>query len=87
MKKFEMSFICEELQLDEMTIQDWINCRLVRPSDLSGPYFDEEDFSRIRLITEIKNICEANEESLEVILHLIDQIHYLTSELKKIKDQ
>ncbi len=85
MKKFEMSFICEELELDEETVLSWVKCRMVQPLDLEGPYFDEEDLSRIRFIADMRKTYSTNDESLEVIMHLIDQIHNLTSELKKIK--
>ena len=86
MKKIDMSYICEELQLDEETIIRWIECRLVEPADSSTPYFDEEDLSRIRFIAEMQNLYSSNDESLEIILHLVDQIHHLTAEIKKIKE-
>ncbi len=87
MRQIELSFICEELELDEETVLSWVNCRLVQPADLDGPVFDEEDFSRICLIADLRKTYNTNDESLEVIMHLVDQIHGLTSELKKIKSK
>jgi chaperone modulatory protein CbpM len=85
MSKIELSFVCEELNLDEATLTRWIELRLIEPADESGPYFDEEDFARLCLMRDLKHIYEVNDPSLEVILHLVDQIHHLTTELKKIK--
>ena len=87
MKKIEMSFICEQLELDEQTVLSWVKCRMVQPMDLEGPYFDEEDFSRICFIADLRKTYNTNDESLEIILHLVDQIHNLTSELKNAKEQ
>ena len=87
MRKIELSYICEELQLDEETVLSWVKCRLVQPMDLEGPVFDEEDYSRIRLIADLRETYNTNDESLEIIMHLVDQIHILTSELKKIKEK
>ena len=86
MRKIELSFICEELELDEEIVLSWVKCRLVQPMDLEGPIFDEEDYSRICFIADMRKTYNTNDESLEIIMHLVDQIHNLTSELKKIKE-
>ncbi len=86
MKTYELSFICEELNIDQNTIITWIESQLVIPIKVDELTFDEEDFSRIRLLHEIQETYSSNLESLEVILHLIDQIHLLNHELKKKKD-
>jgi len=83
MDKIEISFICEELDLDEETILNWVQCRLVQPVELEGPLFDKEDFGRLRLMADLRKSCNTNDESLEVIMHLVDQIHILRAELKK----
>ena len=85
MKKLEISYICEEFDLSEETILSWIKCRLIQPADLSGPFFDEEDLSRIRLISEVKSLYQVNDDAIEIILHLIDQIHLLNSEIRRLK--
>jgi len=85
MTRFEFHFVCEELNLEQETLQRWIESRLIQPSDPSGPFFDEEDLSRLRLLSDMKQLYGTNDESLEVLLHLIDQIHHLTAEIKKLK--
>ena len=81
MKMYELSFVCRELNLDEETLVTWIDARLITPADSEGPLFDDEDFGRLRLISEIRNTYNTNQESIEVILHLIDQIHLLNQQL------
>lgn len=85
MKKIEMSFICDEFDLEPETVLSWVECRLVQPVDTEGPFFDEEDLSRIRLIAELRKTYDTNDDLLEVLMHLIDQIHFLRTELKKEK--
>lgn len=39
--------------------------------------FDDEDISRMKLIHDLVEEFGVNEESVPIILHLIDQIHWL----------
>ena len=86
MKKFELKFICERFSLDEEIITRWMSTDLLSPADPAGPLFDEEDLARIRLIIEIQETYSSNDESIELILHLIDQIHALSAEVRGLKE-
>ena len=44
--------------------------------------FDDEDVSRIRLIHQLMDELGVNEESVPIILHLIDEIHALQNRMK-----
>lgn len=44
--------------------------------------FDDEDVARIRLIHDLIENLGVNEESVPIILHLIDQIHALQIKIK-----
>lgn len=83
MTKFELSYVCQEFEVPEDTIYSWIECHLIEPAEVQGPLFDEEDLARIKLLIDLKNLYNTNNESLEVILHLVDQIHHLNLELNK----
>ncbi len=76
-KVFEIHYICENYGLSEPEVQEWIEMKIIHPFNPSELLFDKEDLERIRLICELKGHCEPNLESLEVILHLVDQINYL----------
>ena len=43
---------------------------------------DLEDLTRIHLIAELKHDFEVNDESIPIILHLIDQLNYLRNQIK-----
>ncbi len=45
---------------------------------------DDEDVTRIRLIHDLIENLGVNEESVPIILHLIDQIHALQMRMKDI---
>lgn len=44
-------------------------------------YLDDCDLARVRLILELGDSFGANDESIPIILHLIDQIHFLRERL------
>lgn len=48
-------------------------------------YLDDTDVARARLILELRNVFGANDESIPVILHLIDQIHALRERLQHVR--
>ncbi len=54
----------------------------VTPIDREHLMLDEEDEARIGLISMLKNEFEVNDESVPIILHLIDQLNYLHHRLK-----
>lgn len=59
---------CEEII--HFIEEEWI-------SPVETEIFDDEDITRIRLIHELMSEFGVNEESVPIILRLIDQIHTL----------
>jgi chaperone modulatory protein CbpM len=57
--------------------EEWIN-----PFEKDA--LDDEDVTRIRLIRDLIENLGVNEESVPIILHLIDQIHALQMRMKDI---
>ncbi len=60
--------------------QGWISPTL----DDDGPLFDELDVARIRLVCEMREDLEFDEETIPVLLSLLDQIHGLRRYLKSL---
>ena len=58
--------------------EDWIH-----PADEQTMKMDEEDLARIRLICELKDDFGVNEEGMSIILHLLDQLNLIYSEIDK----
>ena len=67
--------------VDQNNIRYFIAEHWVTPLDPDKNRFDEEDIERIKLIWELKDLG-ANDESIPIILHLIDQLNHLHRELR-----
>ena len=50
--------------------------------DDGGPVYDDLDVARIRLVCELREDMEIDEETIPVLLSLIDQVHGLRRSLK-----
>jgi len=69
------------------TLQVWIDRGwLVPQRSRNGYRFQEIDVARIRLILEFRTELEIDEEALDVILPLLDQVHGLRRELRRLAD-
>lgn len=74
---YTLEVITQKIGFREDEILHFIESNLISPYIYEELLFDDEDLERLRLISELQDQCGPNEESLQVILHLIDQIHYL----------
>lgn len=61
--------------------QEW----LVPEQTVSGPRFREIDVARARLIRELQSGIGANEAGIDVILHLMDQLHGMRRALAELR--
>ena len=83
---FKITEIIESHHLSEIFIYQCIENEWIIPSDIENRYFDQEDISRILLIKDLKEDFGVNDESVPLILHLIDQMHWLKSQVKHLTD-
>ena len=71
-----------KVQVLELWIeQEW----LVPEQTPSGPRFGEIDVARARLIHELQSGIGANEAGIDVILHLMDQLHGMRRALTALR--
>lgn len=80
MKKYKIEDICQLLEVNENTIFDFIQNQWLNISSPETNEFDQEDITRARLILELIETFEVNEEAVPIILHLVDQLHQLRIE-------
>lgn len=80
---YEVTEIIELYQLDEIFIYECIQREWIIPSNMEETLLDQEDVARILLIKDLKEEFGVNDESIPIILHLIDQIHWLKSRLSQ----
>lgn len=65
----------------------WIANEWVRPDGPAGHYqFRDIDVARVKLIVQLRNDLDIDEEALPVILSLMDQIYDLRRRLREIGD-
>lgn len=73
----------EEVTLRRLRL--WIKKGWITPVVCSeGFEFDEIDVARVRFVCELKDELNMNEDAVDVVLSLIDQIHGLRGEIRKI---
>lgn len=76
---------CSGLQVQ--TLELWLEQQwLVPEQDSSGANFSDLEVARARLIQELKTDFGVNDEGIDVILHLMDQLHGLRRVLAQLHE-
>jgi chaperone modulatory protein CbpM len=71
--------------LQVQRLHKWIRLGWVRPERHEGvALFHEVDIARVRLLVELEFSAEFDEETLPLILSLLDQVHGLRHELRSL---
>ena len=79
--------IAQNSGLDRQDLERWILNDWVRPERQSGGFvFQEIDVARVRLIWELRQDLDIDEEALPVILSLVDQLYELRRRLQALED-
>lgn len=74
--------------IEVQTLEFWLEREWLIPEQTpSGPGFSDIDLARARLIRELKADIGANDEGIDVILHLVDQLHGLRRALAQLRSQ
>lgn len=72
--------------LQVQTLELWLEQRWLIPRQTdAGVQFTEIDVARARLIRDLKEDIGANDEGIDVILHLTDQLHGLRRALAQLR--
>jgi chaperone modulatory protein CbpM len=83
---------CVRTRLERPVVESWVAAGwLVPPQTEPEPAFADIDVARARLINELRSDMGVNEEGVELVLHLLDQVHdlrrMLGEVLKALEDQ
>jgi chaperone modulatory protein CbpM len=71
--------------LEEAELHLWIERAWIRPEQESaGWVFQEIDIARVRLVYDLRRSCAVAEETLPLVLSLIDQLYGLRADLKAL---
>jgi chaperone modulatory protein CbpM len=72
--------------LEMQTLDLWLEQRWLIPDQtFGGINFTDVDLARARLILDLKTGFSINDEGIDVILHLMDQLHGLRRALDQLR--
>lgn len=67
------------------TLEFWLEQQWLIPEETSsGMSFSDRDMARARLIQDLKGDFGVNDEGVDVVLHLVDQLHGLRLVLRQL---
>lgn len=73
--------------LEIQTLEFWLEQQWLLPEESSaGVNFSERDLARARLIRGLKSDFGVNDEGIDVILHLMDQLHGTRQALARLHE-
>ena len=73
--------------LQVQVLEFWLEQRWLAPEETeAGPRFSDRDMARARLIRQLKDDFGSNDEGIDVILHLMDQVHGLRRALAQLRE-
>lgn len=79
----EQNLIREVGELSVQRLHKWLRLGWVRPERREGvAVYHEVDVARVRLLYELEHTAEFDDETLPLVLSLLDQIHGLRGELR-----
>ncbi|MFC3180523.1 chaperone modulator CbpM [Cypionkella sinensis] len=79
--------IAQNSGLDRQDLERWILNDWVKPERQSGGFvFQEIDVARVKLIRELRQDLDIDEEALPVILSLVDQLYELRRRFQALGD-
>lgn len=74
--------------LQIQVLEFWLEQRWLVPEETEGQVrFNESDMARAQLIRQLKEDFGSNDEGIDIILHLLDQIHGLRGLLVELRDR
>ncbi|MBF0288707.1 MAG: MerR family transcriptional regulator [SAR324 cluster bacterium] len=82
-KRYSIEEVVEQFGICKRTVIYCIEQEWLEPADPEEQQLDQEDVARLSLICELQEKMGVNDEAVPIILHLVDQIHYLQVGIQK----
>lgn len=74
--------------IEVQVLELWLEQRWLVPEEAeAGLLFSEAELARAHLIRQLKDDLGANDEGIDVILHLVDQLHGLRRVLSELREE
>lgn len=81
----EEDLVVQVEQLSVQRLHKWIRLGWVKPERHEGmPVYHEVDVARVRLLRDLEHELEFDEDTVPVVLSLLDQVYGLRNELRSL---
>jgi chaperone modulatory protein CbpM len=71
-------------RLNAEILETWVAAGWLVPGDAGGsPQFSELDLARAQLINDLKDRIGVNDAGVDIVLHLVDQLHGLRATMQE----
>ena len=81
----EEDLVREVSVLSVQRLHRWIRLGLVRPERRKGAaHFHDVDVARVRFLCDLEHDLELDEDTMRLVLSLVDQVHGLRNELRNM---
>ena len=81
----EQEFL-ERVRIDRQTLQIWIEEEWLLPKESAeGRLFSDLDLARANLIVDLRHNMGVNDAGLDIVLHLLDQLHGLRRAMSDLR--
>lgn len=89
MRMTETEVVARTAEITSRRLRLWIRRGWIAPAHRDDaadrePVFDDLDVARIRLVCQLKDDLNLNDEAIPVVLSLIDQLHGVRRELRRL---
>ncbi len=75
-------------EIQVQVLELWLEQRWLVPEEAeAGLLFSETELARARLIRQLKDDLGANDAGIDVILHLVDQLHGMRRVLAELREE
>jgi chaperone modulatory protein CbpM len=76
------------MRVEHQTLEGWMAAGwIVPPQTEPEVAFSDVDLARAQLIRDLRDDLGVNDEGIEVILHLVDQVHGLRRSMRHLLDE
>jgi len=82
-QSYDITEVTEIFSIRETLILQCIEHKWIEPVDPKAKKLDQEDISRLNFIQDLQEGMGVNDEAVPIILHLVDQIHYLRLKIEE----
>ena len=77
--------LCIRARLEHRWVEAWVTAGwLVPPQTDPELMFSDLDLARARLIRDLREDLGVNDEGIDVVLHLLDQVHGLRGSMQEL---